>query len=63
MDVEITLKRLLVYTSAVAASIAIFVAILRTRARSSRAKPTVIAFLATVVVIRSPSPSRMVSGD
>jgi two-component system, NtrC family, sensor kinase len=55
MDVEIILKRLLVYTSAVAASIAIFVAILRTSGGSFIQSETdqrwVIAFLATIVVI------------
>jgi PAS domain S-box-containing protein len=55
MDVEIILKRLLVYTAAVAASIAIFVAILRTSGGSFIQSETdqrwVIAFLATIVVI------------
>lgn len=55
MDVEIILKRLLVYTSAVAASVVIFVLILRTSGGSFIQSETdqrwVIAFLATVIVI------------
>jgi len=55
MDVEIILKRLLVYTSAVAASVALFVLILRTSGGSFIQSETdqrwVIAFLATIVVI------------
>lgn len=55
MDVEIILKRLLVYTSAVAASVALFVLILRTSGgsfiQSESDQRWVIAFLATIVVI------------
>lgn len=55
MDVEIILKRLLVYTSAVAASVALFVLILRTSGgtfiQSETDQRWVIAFLATIVVI------------
>ena len=55
MDVEIILKRLLVYTSAVAASVVIFVVILKTSGGSfiqgESDQRWVIAFLATVVVI------------
>lgn len=55
MDVEIILKRLLVYTSAVAASVVIFVLILRASGGSfiqgESDQRWVIAFLATVVVI------------
>lgn len=55
MDVEIILKRLLVYTSAVAASVAMFVLILRASGGSfiqgESDQRWVIAFLATVVVI------------
>jgi PAS domain S-box-containing protein len=55
MDVEVILKRLFVYTAAVAASVAIFVLILRTSGGSFIQTDTdqrwVIAFLATIVVI------------
>jgi PAS domain S-box-containing protein len=55
MDVEIILKRLLVYTSAVAASVVIFVLILKTSGGSfiqgESDQRWVIAFLATIVVI------------
>lgn len=55
MDVEIILKRLLVYTSAGAASVAMFVLILRASGASilqgESDQRWVIAFLATVVVI------------
>src|SRR5690606_15944635 len=55
MDVEIILKRLLVYTSAVAASVALFALILRTSGgsfiQSESDQRWVIAFLATIVVI------------
>ncbi|MCC7124737.1 MAG: PAS domain S-box protein [Acidobacteria bacterium] len=55
MDVEIILKRLLVYTSAVAASVVIFVTILRASGGSfiqgESDQRWVIAFLATIVVI------------
>lgn len=55
MDVEIILKRLLVYTSAVAAIVAIYVLILRTSGNDlldgEAQHRWVIAFLATVVVI------------
>jgi PAS domain S-box-containing protein len=55
MDVEIILKRLFVYTSAVAASVALFVLILRASGGSFVQTETdqrwVIAFLATIVVI------------
>jgi PAS domain S-box-containing protein len=55
MDVEIILKRLLVYSSAVAASVALFVLILRASGGSFVQNETdqrwVIAFLATIVVI------------
>jgi PAS domain S-box-containing protein len=55
MDVEIILKRLFVYTSAVVASVALFVLILRASGGSFIQTETdqrwVIAFLATIVVI------------
>src|SRR4029078_9524615 len=55
MDVEIILKRLLVYTSAVAASVGIYVVILKTSGGSfiqgQSEQRWVIAFLATIVVI------------
>ena len=55
MDVEIILKRLLVYTSAVAAIVAIYVLILRTSGgsfvQSEDEQRWVIAFLATIVVM------------
>jgi PAS domain S-box-containing protein len=55
MDVEIILKRLLVYTSAVAASVALFVLILKTSGgafiQGESDQRWVIAFLATIVVI------------
>jgi PAS domain S-box-containing protein len=55
MDVEIILKRLLVYTSAVAASVAIYVLILRTFGdtftQGEASHSWMIAFLATVIVI------------
>ncbi len=55
IDVEIILKRLLIYTSAVAASVALFVLILRASGGSFIQSETdqrwVIAFLATIVVI------------
>lgn len=55
MDVEIILKRLLVYTSAVAAIVAIYVLILRTSGAAFGQNETdhrwIIAFLATVVVV------------
>jgi len=55
MDVEIILKRLLIYTSAVAAIVAIYVLILRASggyiADSENDHRWIIAFLATVVVV------------
>jgi PAS domain S-box-containing protein len=55
MDVEIILKRLLIYTSAVAASVGIYVVILKTSGGSfiqgQSEQRWVIAFLATIVVI------------
>jgi two-component system NtrC family sensor kinase len=55
MDVEIILKRLLIYTSAVAAIVAIYVLILRTSGgyivEGENQHRWIIAFLATVVVI------------
>jgi PAS domain S-box-containing protein len=55
MDVEIILKRLLIYTSAVAAIVAIYVLILRTSGgylvEGETQHRWIIAFLATVVVI------------
>jgi len=55
MDVEIILKRLLVYTAAVAASVGIYVLILKTSGGSfiqgESDQRWVIAFLATIVVI------------
>jgi hypothetical protein len=55
MDVEIILKRLLVYTSAVAASVALYAVILKTSGGSfiqgESDQRWVIAFLATVVVL------------
>lgn len=55
MDVEIILKRLLIYTSAVAAIVAIYVLILRTSGAAFGQNETdhrwIIAFLATVVVV------------
>ena len=55
MDVEIILKRLLIYTSAVAAIVAIYVLILRTSGgyivEGENQHRWIIAFLATVVVV------------
>ncbi|MEO8678008.1 MAG: ATP-binding protein [Vicinamibacterales bacterium] len=55
MDVEIILKRLLIYTSAVAAIVAIYALILRTSGAAFGQNETdhrwIIAFLATVVVV------------
>ncbi len=55
MDVEIILKRLLIYTSAVAASVAIYALILRTSGgyfgQSESEHRWIIVFLATMVVI------------
>jgi PAS domain S-box-containing protein len=55
MDVEIILKRLLIYTSAVAAIVAIYVLILRASGAAFGQNETdhrwIIAFLATVVVV------------
>jgi hypothetical protein len=55
MDVEIILKRLLIYTSAVAAIVAIYVLILRASGdylvEGEADHRWIIAFLATVVVI------------